>query len=150
MNGDWATAEAILKQNPSAIRAKLATSKETALHIAVGSGKSLSFVDELVKLSNNFTLAIKDELGYNLLHVAANTGNHKGAEIVAKRFPDLLYVSCYWDEWYPVHIAAEAGHEETLALLIAHTRDDLPINPFDGQSGLQLLVFSINSGFLGQ
>ncbi|KAH6832897.1 hypothetical protein C2S53_020722 [Perilla frutescens var. hirtella] len=147
VSGEWDAAKAILEQDPNAVKARLALTLQTVLHVAVSSGKSTSFVEKLVDfISDNSSLAITDGLGFNPLHLAALTGNLPAAKLLVHRLPDLLYVrSCY--DKFPVQLAAEVAHRQTLEFLISKTRDDLHSNPFAGETGLMLLSRMIDADF---
>lgn len=141
-------AEMILKQEPDAIRGRVNFAFETALHVAVGNGASKSFVEKLVERSDDSTLSIKDKSGYTPLHTAARMGNLGAAQILVRRLPPLLCIPSLSNK-FPIHLAAEAAHRQALEFLIAHTRDDLRVNPFAGERGLLLVVLLIHAGFLG-
>lgn len=95
MSGEWDAAKVILEQDPDAIRARVAYSLETAVHVAVATGDCTSFVRNLVDSMSDDELAIWDRTGRNPLHVAAVTGNLHAAEILVGRVPHLLYVPCH-------------------------------------------------------
>ncbi|KAI3447211.1 hypothetical protein Pfo_003876 [Paulownia fortunei] len=142
--GDWNRAKGILDQDPNAIKARIAFTLETTLHIAVGTGKVIHFVEKLVDLMPDDLLELKDELGYTALHVAALTGNTAAAKILVGRRPGLLYVP---DNIYrfPVHMAAQSAHRETLWYLISQTKDDFFPSPYLGETGLRLLCTVIDA-----
>ncbi|KAH6799979.1 hypothetical protein C2S52_000443 [Perilla frutescens var. hirtella] len=149
VSGEWDAAKAILEQHPNAVKARLDFTSQTVLHVAVssGAGKSTSFVAKLVDfISDNSSLAITDGVGYNPLHLAALTGNLPAAKLLVHRLPDLLYVRSHNDK-FPVQLAAEVAHRQTLEFLISKTRDDRHTNPFAGETGLLLLVFMIDADF---
>lgn len=149
LSGDWDTAKAILEQEPGAAEARVAFTLETALHVAVSSGKSGSFVMRLVERMSDEALAIADGIGFTALHNAAFTGNLPAAKILAHRLPALLYQPCKIGR-FPVHWAADAAHRQTLEFLISQTRDDQLANPFASRSGLLLLTFMIDADYFGQ
>ncbi|KAH6782671.1 hypothetical protein C2S51_007964 [Perilla frutescens var. frutescens] len=148
VSGEWDAAKAILEQDPNAVKARLAFTLQTVLHVAVSIGKSTSFVAKLVDfISDNSSLAITDALGFNPLHLAAMTGNLPAAKLLVRRLPDLLYVQSRRDN-FPVHLAAQVAHRQTLEFLISETSDDRPhTNPFAGETGLMLLGFMIDADF---
>ncbi|KAH6782673.1 hypothetical protein C2S51_007966 [Perilla frutescens var. frutescens] len=151
VSGEWDAAKAILDQDPNAVKARLDFTSQTVLHVAVSSGKSTSFVKELVNsISDDSSLAITDSIfGFNPLHVAAMTGNLPAAKLLVQRLPELLYVRSHNGN-FPVHLAAQVAHRQTLEFLIFaidQTRDDLHTNPFAGETGLMLLGFMIDADF---
>ncbi|KAK6147604.1 hypothetical protein DH2020_018516 [Rehmannia glutinosa] len=146
LRGDWVTANEILDRDPNAAKARVAFTLETALHIAVGTGKAMRFVAKLVDMMSDELLALKDELGFNALHVAALTGNTAAAKILVGRLPDLLYVQSN-NGYFPVHKAAISAHKETLQFLISQTKDDLEPTPYAGEKGVLLLNDVIDADF---
>ncbi|CAA0807152.1 Unknown protein [Striga hermonthica] len=146
LRGDWATAKAILDGDPDAARARVAFTLETSLHIAVGTGKAIPFVVKLVELMPDEHLALKDELGFNALHVAALAGNTEAARILVSRLPDLLYVQSN-NGSFPIHKAAMSAHKETLRFLISQTKDDVNPSPYVGDKGVMLLNDVIDADF---
>lgn len=150
LNGDWDKTEEILRKDPNAEKARVGHTLQTALHVAVGGGKSTSFVAKLVNMMSDDSLAMENGNGLNPLHVAAWTGNLPAAEILVRRLPDLLYVADK-QGYFPVHSAAFFGHRKTLEFLMLHTKDQdsLP-NPFAGPCGLCLLNFLIDADYFGQ
>lgn len=150
IKGDWDTAEAILERDPDALTARVSFTLQTVLHVAIGTVKNTSFVAKLVDLmTDDRSLTVTDELGYTPLHAAARTGNFEAARILVARLPGLLCIESN-HKWLPLHLAACGGHRKTLELLISHTRVDLPTNPFTGLSGLHLVEYLIDAGFLGE
>ncbi|KAL3623604.1 hypothetical protein CASFOL_032420 [Castilleja foliolosa] len=142
--GEWDKAKRIIDSDPNAIKARIAFTLETSLHIAVGTGKAIHFVQNLVDIMSDDLLGITDELGYNALHVAARTGNTEAAKILIGRRPDLLCVPDNLGD-FPVHLAALSAHRETLWYLISETKDDWLPSPYLGQTGLRLLCNVIDA-----
>ncbi|GER43994.1 ankyrin repeat family protein [Striga asiatica] len=137
--GDWERAKQIIARDPHATTTRIAFTLETSLHIAVGTGKALHFVQNLVDIMPDDLLGVKDELGYTALHVASLTGNKVAAKILVGRRPDLL---CALDNVgnFPVHKAALAAHGETLWYLISETRDDWLPSPYLGEMASRFYV----------
>ncbi|KAL9153951.1 hypothetical protein ABFS82_10G082100 [Erythranthe guttata] len=146
LRGDWVTAKEILDQDPNAVQARVSFTSETALHIAVGTGKSIPFVEKLVDMMPDESLALTDELGFNALHVAARTGNTAAAKILIHRLEDLLYMKSNYG-FFPAHEAAKSAQRDTLLLLISHTKDDFEPNPCAGANGVSLLNAIIDADF---
>ncbi|KAH6799977.1 hypothetical protein C2S52_000441 [Perilla frutescens var. hirtella] len=145
VSGEWDAAKAILEQDPNAVKAGLDFTLQTVLHVAVssGAGKSTSFVEKLVNFisADDSSLAITDSFGFNPLHVAAMTGNLPAAELLVQRLPELQYVRSHNGN-FPVHLAAQVAHRQTLEVLI-----HLHTNPFARDTGLRLLHFMIDADF---
>ncbi|CAA0810962.1 Ankyrin repeat family protein [Striga hermonthica] len=142
--GEWAQAKQIIDRDPHATTARIAFTLETSLHIAVGTGKALHFVQNLVDIMPDDLLGVKDELGYTALHVASLTGNTAAAKILVDRRPDLLCVPDNTGS-FPVHLAALSAHGETLWYLISETKDDWFPSPYLGETGLKLLCIVIDA-----
>ncbi|KAK6152013.1 hypothetical protein DH2020_014648 [Rehmannia glutinosa] len=142
--GEWEKAKQVIDQDPNAINARIAFTLETALHIAVGTGKAIHFVEKLVDLMPDDLLGVKDELGYTALHVGSLTRNTAAAKILVARRPDLLNVVSNVGE-FPVHLAALSAHGETLWYLISEMKDDVFPSPFLGEIGLKLLCTVIDA-----
>ncbi|KAL3838890.1 hypothetical protein ACJIZ3_023481 [Penstemon smallii] len=156
--GNWDAASLILQQNGGAISARISSTLETTLHIAVGTRKSIKFVTKLVGLMSEDMLELQDVRGYNPLHIAAMTGNTKAARILVERNPRLLNVPSR-NGRYPVHMAA-VGHKDTLEYLIlaaVEYKDTLQYlisetertntNPYFGETGVMLLNTVIDADF---
>ncbi|GER36061.1 ankyrin repeat-containing protein [Striga asiatica] len=146
--GEWDRAKQIIDRDPHATRARIAFTLETSLHIAVGTGKALHFVQNLVDIMSDDLLGVKDELGYTALHVASLTGNTAAAKILVGRRPDLLCVPDNKGS-FPVHLAALSAHGETLWYLISETKDDWFPSPYLGETGLKLLCTVIDADIFG-
>ncbi|KAL3634476.1 hypothetical protein CASFOL_021530 [Castilleja foliolosa] len=142
--GKWYKAKRIIDRDSHAIQAKLAFTLETSLHIAVGTGKALDFVQNMVDMMSDDLLGVTDELGYTPLHVAALTGNTEAAKILIGRRPDLLCVRANSGD-FPVHLAALSTHRKTLKYLISETKDDWLPSPYVDQTGLKLLCILIDA-----
>ncbi|CAA0842397.1 Ankyrin repeat family protein [Striga hermonthica] len=144
---DWERAEQIINLHPQATTARIGFTLETSLHIAVGTGKALDFVRNLVYIIPSDDLGVKDELGYTALHVAALTGNTDAARILVRKKPDLVHVRDNIGS-FPVHVAALSAHRETLVYLISMCEYVL-MNPYHGEEGLKLLCYMIDADILG-
>ncbi|XP_028084573.1 uncharacterized protein LOC114285693 [Camellia sinensis] len=98
-----------------------------------------------------------DIAGYTALNIAAQFGNTDAAKILVAKHSDLLYIRNK-NDWLPLHRAARSAHKDTLSYLLMVTKPDRktkkPIEndlehmaPFDDDSGVELLVLVIASGF---
>ncbi|KAL8505215.1 hypothetical protein ACS0TY_016435 [Phlomoides rotata] len=79
------------------------------------------------------------------LHLAAMNGNTKTAKMLVSRRPKLVYERTK-EGLLPIHVAAESGHRKTLAYLILNTPNDDDHDVYSGQSGLKLLLYTIDAG----
>ncbi|KAL7193990.1 hypothetical protein ACSBR2_025600 [Camellia fascicularis] len=102
-------------------------------------------------------LELNDSAGYTPLNIAARFGNTDAAKILVAKHSDLLYIRNK-DDWLPLHWAARSAHKDTLSYLLMVTKPDCktkkPIEndlehtaPFENDSGVELLVLVIASGF---
>ncbi|KAG8362811.1 hypothetical protein BUALT_BualtUnG0035400 [Buddleja alternifolia] len=130
-------------EDKDAATARINTSSETALHIAVMAKKPNNFVGKLVNFMPNSSLAYKNHLGDTALHCAAIAGNIEIANILITRNPDLLYIANN-QKFYPVHIAAKTAKRRVLVYFLSVTKDPAP---YEGVVGLDLLRSIIISDF---
>ncbi|XP_021727660.1 uncharacterized protein LOC110694800 [Chenopodium quinoa] len=82
VRGDWNEARKFLDEDPEALIAKITIASETALHIAVGTGKDLEFVEKLIRRMSPEDLALTDQNGETALSVAAVVGNIRAAKLL--------------------------------------------------------------------
>ncbi|XP_058191694.1 ankyrin repeat-containing protein ITN1-like isoform X2 [Rhododendron vialii] len=146
LGGNWERAKRFFDQDQGALTAWVTEFRETALHIAVGTGKEIQFVEKLVELMPVEALALTDNQGQTALHAAARVGNTKAAEVLVQKHPPLLYIRQNVG-WLPIHQAAVNAQRETLAYLLTVTKDDPVSLPFSNDSGLDLIIFVISSNF---
>ncbi|KAI7981878.1 Ankyrin repeat-containing protein ITN1 [Camellia lanceoleosa] len=103
------------------------------------------------------TLELTDCNGHTALNTAAWFSNTEAAEILVAEHSDLLYIRNK-EDWLPLHRAAQSAHKDTLSYLLTVTKrdrktkkpieDDLEhMAPFEDDSGVELLVLVIASGF---
>ncbi|GMP36906.1 hypothetical protein CsSME_00008852 [Camellia sinensis var. sinensis] len=155
--GDWEEAKRIIDGDGDALTAKITPDEEIALHVAVETGKSIEFVKNLVDLMPVEALEQNDIAGYTALNIAAQFGNTDAAKILVAKHSDLLYIRNK-NDWLPLHRAARSAHKDTLSYLLMVTKPDRktkkPIEndlehmaPFEDDSGVELLVLVIASGF---
>ncbi|XP_059633229.1 uncharacterized protein LOC132276004 [Cornus florida] len=142
MKDDWERA-----QDEDMATAYINGYHETLLHRAVGTGRSIHFVEKLVELMPKEALVLQNLRNDTALSVAARLGNTKAAIILVDKNPDLLQMKNN-DGLFPVHLAALYAHKETLLYLMKATTDHHHPTPYaDHYSGVLLLVQLIVSGF---
>ncbi|KAI8019179.1 Ankyrin repeat and sterile alpha motif domain-containing protein 1B [Camellia lanceoleosa] len=151
LRGEWDSAERFFDQDPDARTAHITDGKDTALHVAIKSGRSIEFVKKLVDLMPPEALALRNSSGCTALISAALYGNTKGVVIVVKKHPTSLYIRGD-QNLLPLHCAANNGHKDTLLYLLSVTKeDDHPVfKPFAYPSGALLLLQVIDSEFYGE
>ncbi|KAK4432808.1 hypothetical protein Salat_1043000 [Sesamum alatum] len=150
LEGNWEAAKQIFDEHPEAMTARIDPSiKVTALQIAVGAGKrAIHFVEKLVAVMPEDSIAAKDKNRYTALSFAAAVGNIEAATILVNRMPDLLYIPDRLGR-FPLQTAALHAHRDMLKYLISVTRDDAHHqNPYAASAGLILLIFVIDAEFL--
>ncbi|KAJ8444787.1 hypothetical protein Cgig2_032112 [Carnegiea gigantea] len=145
LEGQWNEARKFLDDDPEAFRAKITIASETALHIAVGTGENIDFVEKLIRSMSPEDLALIDQNGETALTVAAVVGNVKAAKLLVNKNPDLSNIS--GKQGLPVLRAANYGQEEMVKYLLAVTRGDIEPSPFAGESGAELLIAIITEEF---
>ncbi|PIN25472.1 hypothetical protein CDL12_01787 [Handroanthus impetiginosus] len=139
LKGDWESARNFFDQDPNAVTAKITKASETALHVAVGTGKAKNFVKELLELIPTEALVnLRDEFGHTALHCAAIFGNVEAAKLLVSKDPGLTNTQCHSSS-LPVHMAALYANKDMVSYLLTVTRDDIDPNPFADMSGLHLL-----------
>ncbi|KAL5757540.1 hypothetical protein ACOSP7_020151 [Xanthoceras sorbifolium] len=74
LEGNWETADRVIKQNGEVLTAEISMLSMTALHVAAISGHS-KFVEKLIEQMTPGEVAVKDFLGNTALNHAAATGN---------------------------------------------------------------------------
>ncbi|KAL0333703.1 UNVERIFIED_CONTAM: hypothetical protein Sangu_1526500 [Sesamum angustifolium] len=148
LRGNWAAAKHILDRNPSGLTKSINVYSSTALHIAVGTGKAIHFVEKMVAAMPPESLAATDDIGNTALSIAAAVGNIAAATILVSKKPDLLYIPNKYDE-FPVQVAALYARKEMLQYLSSVTRDDFGENPYAELPGLSLLQFVIEADYFG-
>ncbi|KAK3019744.1 hypothetical protein RJ639_004445, partial [Escallonia herrerae] len=149
VRGDWKTVERFFDQDKHALTARISILSQTAVQIAVATGKAIHFVEKLVHMIPPEALLLQSMSGNTALSYAARVGNTKAATALVEKNPSSLYIRTR-DMRLPLHLAAEYAHKDTLLYLLRVTKEDVgPTPPFDGQSGVELLVHVITSGYFG-
>ncbi|KAH9621681.1 hypothetical protein KSS87_012249 [Heliosperma pusillum] len=145
VRGEWRNARKFFDEDPEALTAKITIASETALHIAVGTGKAIKFVEKLVREMTTENLALTDLHGETALSIAAAVGNIEAAKILVNKNPDLPNISGKYV--FPIHKAARFGHKGMVLYLMDVTRHDILTNPFVGEVGGRLLIDVIAADF---
>lgn len=147
LDGDWPSARKFFDQDPDAVTAKITKVSETALHVAVGSGKAIHFVKELLELIPTEALTtLRDQVGQTALHNAAIFGNVEAAKLLVSKDPALPNTPCN-SSFLPIHAAAGYANKEMVSFLLTVTRDDANHNPFADGSGVDILNLVILAEF---
>ncbi|KAI3447210.1 hypothetical protein Pfo_003875 [Paulownia fortunei] len=146
LKGDWKTGKKFFDKDKEETKAIISSSSETALHVAVGTGKANDFVKKLVELMPDDALDLKNGDGDTALHNAAMVGNTEAAITLVNRNRDLLYIMNNSNR-LPVQLAAIYGHKDTLVYLISMSKQSVEHSPFEGKLGVRLLTSAIASEF---
>ncbi|KAK2971012.1 hypothetical protein RJ640_000361 [Escallonia rubra] len=147
VRGDWKAAERFFDQDKDAVLARISVSSETAVQISAATGKGTHFLEKLVDMMPPETLLHRSKTGDTALSFAAAFGNTKAVTALVEKNPSSLYIRTQ-SEQLPLHLAAEFAHKDTLLYLLSVTKEDVGSSPpFAGQSGVELLVGVIKSGF---
>ncbi|XP_065617122.1 uncharacterized protein LOC111993465 isoform X2 [Quercus suber] len=120
MRGQWENVLEIYSENNTVHKAKLTSSGDTALHIAVSDGKE-EVVRKLVRYisaqpDGKEVLQIKNEQGSTPLHIAASMGNVAMCECIAKVDPSLVGARND-DNETPFFLAALSGKKDAFLRL---------------------------------
>lgn len=138
LGGKWKEARKFIDEDPEALTAKITIASETALHIAVGTGKDIAFVEKLITRMSPEELALTDQNGETALSVAAIVGNKTAAELLFNKNPDLPNILS--KAGMPIHRAAQYGQRDMISYLLEVTRKDIEPSPFSGEWGAKLLI----------
>ncbi|KAH6761660.1 hypothetical protein C2S52_019093 [Perilla frutescens var. hirtella] len=144
--GDWDTVQNFFEDVNELSTTIITTYSETALHLAVLTGKANDLVKKLVELTPAGALALKNCSGKTALHNAAIVGNTEAAKMLVDKNPGLLDISCNFNRLAVIE-ATVMCHKETLEYLISeHEKHSPPC--FQGQLGIRLLNAIITSEFV--
>ncbi|KAL8513023.1 hypothetical protein ACS0TY_019270 [Phlomoides rotata] len=145
VSGNWETANGLF-QNEEDCEAIISIERETALHVAVQSGRANVFVGKLVGMMRPQALALKDKSGITALHNCAIVGNTEAARIMLQKNPDLLYETTDGDGRLAVTIAAMCCQKKTLVYLINESKP----NVHNTHYGIDLFMETVASEFFGE
>ncbi|XP_057467539.1 ankyrin repeat-containing protein NPR4-like isoform X2 [Actinidia eriantha] len=143
LTGNWESAKNFFDQHDDARAVPITKFLETALHIAVATGKNLHFVKKLVESMPDEALVLCDNKGFTALHTAALVGNTDAAKVLVDRHRELLNIGGSRNN-LPIHVAARYGRKETLCYLFGVTNDD---QAYHDLSGLWLIMYTMEIGF---
>ncbi|GFS33772.1 ankyrin repeat family protein [Actinidia rufa] len=143
LTGNWESAKNFLDQHKDASTVPITRFLETALHLAVATGKNLHFVKKLVESMPDEALVLCDNKGFTALHTAALVGNTDAAKVLVDRHRELLNIGGSRNN-LPIHVAARHGRKETLCYLFGVTNDD---QAYHDLSGLWLIMYTMEIGF---
>ncbi|KAD6454889.1 hypothetical protein E3N88_09595 [Mikania micrantha] len=137
----------ILDEEVVTLSDKITITSNTALHVAVGTGKNRKFLKRML------TLATKDDLqplnmrnseGSTLLHVAAIVGNTEAAKMLVEKNPDLLYEKDNEGQT-PIDRALSNMHTDTYIYLLDEYLKSQDPERGDSFDNSEILVNAISS-----
>ena len=140
--GDWSTAKKFFEEDPEALVARISTINETALHVAIASGHSITFVQNLMDLmakeGKRFDSRATEE--NTTLHYAAKANNVEAAKLLVIKDPSL-HMTKTKGGYTPLHIAAQFGHKNTIRFLYSLIKDE-SYTDFDATYLFNLLILA--------
>ncbi|KAL6289312.1 hypothetical protein ACE6H2_006822 [Prunus campanulata] len=147
LSGDWNKAKEFLTLHPNAIRARLPSTNNTALHKAIQLEHE-HIVEELVQLMSEEDLELKDNDGWTALAFAAQRGNLKMVECMVRKSKKILSIPTEEYNLTPILHASIHEHWDIVDYLYSATplRD---LKPEKGPYGATLLgnfIIGMNFG----
>ncbi|KAK3038011.1 hypothetical protein RJ639_029962 [Escallonia herrerae] len=138
LEGDWESAGKFIEEEPDSVRTIIGGNCETALMVAVRSGRRKHFLKKLLQLMLPADLVLADGQGFTALHIAAVVGDVEVAKVLVQKNPDLPDIANI-EKSKPLLTAALHGQRNMFLYLITVTKEDVEPKPFEVQSGRQLL-----------
>ncbi|XP_031123726.1 protein ACCELERATED CELL DEATH 6-like [Ipomoea triloba] len=120
--GDWETAELILKRNLDYARQKITKAGETLLHVAVAA-KRIEFVQKLVEMLDPIDLELRNDSKRTAFVYAIELGEKKMAEVMVEKNKKLLTINAY-EDMTPLEVAALTKQNEMFSYLFKVTPDN--------------------------
>ncbi|KAD6452965.1 hypothetical protein E3N88_07670 [Mikania micrantha] len=119
LNQDFGNVIDILDEGVVTLRDKITISSNTALHVAVGTGRNRKFLARVLNLATreNQQLDMPNSEGSTLLHIAAIVGNTEAAKMLVERNQDLLFEKDS-DDRTPLDRALSNMHTDTYMYLL--------------------------------
>ena len=155
MSGRWEEVIEIYRHNPTAYKARITKSGDTALHIAVTDGQE-DTVRALVEIISSHTnsgatevLKIANKRGDTPLHLAASTGNIKMCSCIARKDPSLVGVRNH-DSETPFFSAALHGKKDAFLLLHSICGVDKGRLYYRRRDGETILHVTISGEYFGE
>ncbi|XP_019155839.1 PREDICTED: ankyrin repeat-containing protein At5g02620-like [Ipomoea nil] len=117
--GDWGTAELILKRNLDYARQKITKAGETLLHVAVAARRN-EFVEKLVKMLDPIDLELRNDSKRTAFVYAIELGEKRMAEVMVEKNKKLLTINAY-EDMTPLEVAALTKQNEMFSYLFKVT-----------------------------
>ncbi|XP_031125021.1 uncharacterized protein LOC116027492 isoform X4 [Ipomoea triloba] len=140
INGNWKTAEGILRDNPSYARDSITKRKDTLLHIAAVGGNTL-FVRKVVEMLKSEELEVVNEYGCTAFYNAVASGVVENAKCMLQENQNLISIGAGGaDKIAPIYQAALLRHNKMVSYL--YTVKPL-VEYLDRKDLIKLLVMTI-------
>nr|GLL49114.1 ankyrin repeat-containing protein NPR4-like [Ipomoea trifida] len=140
INGDWKTAEGILRDTPNYdARYSITTRKDTILHVAALGGNTL-FLRKIVKMLKSSDLEVKNEYGRTAFYNAVVSGVVENAKCMIdknKSLPSIRY-----GEITPIHQAALQRHKDMVSYLHTVTPLKEYLEPHERIQLLKITIYN--------
>ncbi|PON92521.1 Transmembrane protein [Trema orientale] len=138
MKGQWDEVLRIYKKSPEAQKTKITKSEDTALHVAVSVGQTDTAV-ELVAVSQEGILEMKNARGNSALHIAAALGNLLVCKSMVSRNLNLITIRNDKGET-PLFLAALHGKRDAFIYLHSLSKDEYLVRRNDGDTVLHAAI----------
>ena len=148
--GEWDAANQFISSSPEAMTAKISISGSTALHIAIFEGHT-NIVEELVKITSEENLKVKNADGFTVLGYCAIVGNIQMAKCIIGKSRTLLSIGNGSNGLIPVVLALTYnlnGTEMARYLFLETPLEDLM--PRNGINGATFITRAIYSKAIGK
>ncbi|KAL6289313.1 hypothetical protein ACE6H2_006823 [Prunus campanulata] len=146
-SGDWNKAKEFLTLHPDAIRARLPSTNDTALHKAIEL-ENENIVEELVQLMSEEDLELTDKWGWTALALAASRGNLKMVKCMVRKSEKILSIPAGRDNMTPILHASINEHWDVVDYLYSVTplQDLMPEKGPYGATLLRFFIIGMNFG----
>ncbi|KAL0430692.1 UNVERIFIED_CONTAM: hypothetical protein Sradi_0695200 [Sesamum radiatum] len=146
--GDLRRTQRLVDENPDAVRARVSSHKDTALHVAILSGQ-LKIAEHLVSKMEAADLELTNEYEATGLSLAAVCGAKNLAEAMIRKNRNLLRIGKgHEDGQLPVIVAALYGQKRMVRYLYKLTPKS-ELSPEKGENGVKLLNSLITAEIYG-
>ncbi|XP_022752204.1 uncharacterized protein LOC111300879 [Durio zibethinus] len=133
VKGDWESATTFFHCHSADMdNPRISKQLKTALHLAVGTGRSNHFVQKTLDCMQPSDLALQDDNGETALTIAATVGNLEAAKLLVNKNPDLPIPS---------------RRKCTASAPSITAADGIQPSPYDGESGVTILILLVLVGF---
>ncbi|KZV54483.1 Ankyrin repeat family protein [Dorcoceras hygrometricum] len=140
LQGDWKATENVILGDPNAVRARVSSQEDTALHVAILAGH-IEIAEKLVNSMEEGDLKLVNKHGATALSLAAICGERNLAKAMVRKNRDLLTIqeNKHEDGHLPVIVAALYGQKNMVRYLYRHTPKHLLKPENDDENGVLLL-----------